>query len=174
MGRDKEGNQLISLFKGKKIVLVLTNMMTLVKLYLICRCLTKVCIYLKVWQITIKEADKGSAVVLMDSDYYKEKVENILSNRSGYEKLPGNADNKIVNKISKLIDQYENCLTQKEIKCSTLFEHKSSLIYCLPKIHKIHTIINEVRKQRAEHINVHNPEDLSSRPTVAGPNFPTH
>ena len=125
-------------------------------------------------QITIKEADKGSAVVLMDSVYYKEKVENILSNRIAYEKLPGNVDNKIMNKISKLVHKYENCLTQKEIKYLSLFEYKSSLFYCLPKIHKSQTIINEVRKQKAELINLHKPEDLSFRPIVAGPNCPTH
>ena len=63
-----------------------------------------------------------------------------------------------MNKISKLVNEYGNYLTQKEIKYLTLFKRKSSLFYCLPKIHKSQTIINEVRKQRAEFINVHKPE----------------
>ena len=123
--------------------------------------------------ITIKEADKGAAVVLMDSELYKLIIENLLSNTVAYEKLPANIDNKIMNKLTKLVNLYKNELTEKEVKYLTQFEFKSSYFYGLPKIHKSQYIMNAIKAQNTEVIQLNMPDDLCFRPIVAGPSCPT-
>ena len=124
--------------------------------------------------LTIKEADKGSAVVLMDSNFYRKKIENILLNENAYERLSTNNDNKVMSKLKKLVNTYKNILTEKEAKYLTSFEFKSSYFYGLPKIHKSKSIINEIKEQKSDIICLERPDDLSFRPIVAGPNCPTH
>lgn len=51
--------------------------------------------------IIIKEADKGGAIVIMDINYYKEKMEEQLMNSQYYSEIPENADSKTIKKIKK-------------------------------------------------------------------------
>lgn len=46
----------------------------------------------------IKEADKGSAVVIMDSNFYKEHIMNMLSNTVYYKEIEDNDDKKTMQK----------------------------------------------------------------------------
>ncbi|CAC5397420.1 unnamed protein product [Mytilus coruscus] len=63
----------------------------------------------------IKEADKGGGIVIMDKDHYKEMVLNQIEDGVFYQKLNGNRDKSIMSKIRKLIKEYSNSLTNKEI-----------------------------------------------------------
>ena len=69
--------------------------------------------------LIFKESDKGGACVIMDSEYYKSKILNILQDKETYSKLGRNLDNKILKKIEKLTETYKNQLTEKEIKYLT-------------------------------------------------------
>ena len=51
----------------------------------------------------IKEADKGGATVTMDSNYYKDKIEDMLSDSEYYSKLSSNPQKEIVQAYNKLI-----------------------------------------------------------------------
>jgi hypothetical protein len=62
--------------------------------------------------IVIKEADKGSAVVLMDKIYYKDKLLEQLTDNNTYEKISKNMDRNIINKIKKLSEKYKSILTK--------------------------------------------------------------
>lgn len=124
--------------------------------------------------IIIKEADKGSAVVLMDSDFYKEKIEEIINDENYYEELTENRDKDIMKNIFKLVSSFSNELTEKEFKFLTKFDYKTSNFYGLPKVHKSNIIKLAVEQQKSEIITVWRPQDLKLRPIVAGPVCPTH
>ena len=49
--------------------------------------------------IVIKEADKGSAVVVLDKDFYKEKILEMINDREFYEELTDNKDKSIISKF---------------------------------------------------------------------------
>ena len=85
--------------------------------------------------IIIKEVDKGSTVVIMNTSYYEEKIKSILTNSNAYKKLTTNKDRSIMSDICKLTSIYETILTKKEKGYVSSFEYKSSLYYGLPKIH---------------------------------------
>ena len=51
----------------------------------------------------IKEADKGGATVIMDFNYYKDKIEDMLSDSEYYSKLSSNPQKEIVQAYNKLI-----------------------------------------------------------------------
>ena len=124
--------------------------------------------------LVIKEADKGAAVVLMDSDYYKEKIMHMLNDRDFYKHIPHNIDKTTIRKIKETLNHYQDCFTKKEISYLTNFEYKTSLFYGLPKVHKSAIIIKAIEDIISEYINVPHPTDLKMRPIVAGPACPTH
>jgi hypothetical protein len=124
--------------------------------------------------IIIKEADKGSAVVIMDVDYYTKRVNDIITNATAYQVLPSNNDKQIMNKMKSFINNYKKELTENEIKYLTKFEYKTSNFYGLPKIHKSSIITTAIQNQKSEIIITQRPADLKLRPIVAGPMCPTH
>ena len=124
--------------------------------------------------IIIKEADKGSAVVIMDKDYYKNKITNILNDEITYTEIKDNQDKKITGKVAKLLRNSTANVTEKESDYLTKFETKTSQFYGLPKIHKSQQIKDAVTQQNSMCVNLKCPEDLTFRPIVAGPACPTH
>ena len=52
--------------------------------------------------IVIKEADKGGTVVIMDSNYYAEKINHMLQDTNTYEELSQDDNKKIISKIKEL------------------------------------------------------------------------
>ena len=46
--------------------------------------------------IIIKEADKGSAVVILDKTYYKIKIQEISKDEANYKLIDTNIDNNII------------------------------------------------------------------------------
>ena len=67
--------------------------------------------------IVIKEADKGGALVIMDKNFYEEKMvlADHLSNTETYVKVGDDADKKAMKKLVKLVDKHSDCLTKNEI-----------------------------------------------------------
>ena len=98
--------------------------------------------------LIIKEADKGSAVVLMNATFYEQKILEILNNSKEYKRVPKDMDVNTMNKIKRLIKVHENHLTKEERDYVINFEWKSSLFYGLPKIHKSNTITKEIKISR--------------------------
>lgn len=124
--------------------------------------------------IIIKEADKGAAVVIMDTEYYKEKVHELILDENTYEKLEEDMDKQVMKRIFLLMSKYSSELTENEIKYITKFEYKGSNFYGLPKVHKSNLINCAIEIQKSEVICVHKPHDLKLRPIIAGPACPTH
>lgn len=123
--------------------------------------------------IVIKEADKGGAVVIMDSDYYCTKIEDMLKDTDFYRKLDSDIDSETRKMINKLVGKYSDILHEKEIDYLSSFEHTTSYFYGLPKVHKSDEIINAVREQKSEYVCCNRPADLKFRPIVGGPNSAT-
>ncbi len=123
--------------------------------------------------IVIKQADKGGAVVIMDRDYYKDKVGSMLLDRTHYQDVDSNEDKKVSDKISRFIDKYKHELKTQEIKYLTKHDWRTSNFYGLPKIHKSKEIKTEVEKVNSTYIHLEHPTDLTFRPIVGGPECPT-
>ncbi|CAC5375871.1 unnamed protein product [Mytilus coruscus] len=64
--------------------------------------------------IIIKEADKGGAVVIMNKEYYKDKVLEQLKDTEFYKEKKRIKDNTIMRKIKHLIKKYPDSITSKE------------------------------------------------------------
>lgn len=124
--------------------------------------------------IIIKEADKGSAVVIMDREYYKSLCLSVLENSTYYEKQPSYESKEVMQKLKTIINEYGQQLTEKETKYLLSFNIKTSNFYGLPKIHKSQTIKDKCKISESTYINVTSPDDLTIRPIVAGPTCETH
>ena len=77
--------------------------------------------------IIIKPADKGSSIVIMNVEYYRDKLvmEGHLQTNA-YKKCDNNIDNKVKAKLDILIDKYSHCLTQNEKDCIKNYQWKTS------------------------------------------------
>lgn len=124
--------------------------------------------------LVIKQADKGGAFVIMDKDYYIDKMSEQLKDSKTYRLLEENEDKRIMTKIKTFVKQHKDILTEKETDYLTKFESKTSNFYGLPKVHKSSQITETVLKMKTDYIECNRPEDLKMRPIVGGPNCPTH
>ena len=82
--------------------------------------------------IIIKEADKGSAVVIIGKTYYRTIIKKILND----ELLDANIDSKIISKITKFYRIHNKSVTKKEKDFSTDYIPQTSNFYGLLKVHK--------------------------------------
>ena len=74
----------------------------------------------------------------------------------------------MANKYEPLLTKAEKLhLFQRNICFST------SNFYRLPKVHKSKQINDAIQPQNNEYIEIHEPDDLTVRPIVGGPNCPT-
>ncbi|CAG2205048.1 unnamed protein product [Mytilus edulis] len=119
--------------------------------------------------IIIKEADKGGAIIIMDTNFYKEKVMEQLNDEEYYKQITNNPDKATKKRLKKLIKDYDQCLTEKEIAYLCDFDPKESNFYGLPKVHKSAQIQNTVRDQNNVYVETFRPADLKLRPIIAGP-----
>ena len=125
----------------------------------------------------MKEADKGRATVIMDKIFYKNKIEELLSDTENYTLIKGdNQDKSIMKKNQKLLQKFKEETTKAEKECIDKFSCKTSNFYGLPKIHKSKCINEAIKEQDADYIKlyVQAPNDLKFRPIVVGPLSPTH
>ncbi len=124
--------------------------------------------------IIIKKADKGGMLVIMDIDFYRDKMvlgDHLSTNT--YEVASQNADDEVMKNLSKLISKHEKCLYPKEIRYINNTSWKSSNIYVIPKIHKNQTIKTACNNTNKEYLHIPLPQDLKGRPIIAGPESPT-
>ena len=124
--------------------------------------------------IVIKEADKGGAVVIMDSEKYKQLVNGMLNDTNYYEKLHGDPSKSDKIRYQKLIEEFKDQFTRKELDYLKRFEVKSRNLYGLPKIHKSEVINKACEKSKSHTVIVSDVTDLKLRPIVAGPSCQTH
>ena len=125
-------------------------------------------------EIIIKKADKGGCIVIMDTDWYKNKL--VLETHlytSTYTAIPAYKQYQVIKNLNNLIKKYKSNLTEKEIDYLTKFTWKTSNFYVLPKIHKSKKINDHISLYCDEYIECPHPDDLKSRPIVAGPESPT-
>ena len=88
--------------------------------------------------ITIKKADKGSAVVVMNTtDYLREGYRQLLD-ENFYQKIPNDITNKISERIADQLTKMRslNLITEKNFDYLNITEPKEARFYLLPKIHK--------------------------------------
>ena len=119
--------------------------------------------------IVIKEEDKGGIVVIMCTKHYCKIIYDHLDNKQIYKRTDSTCDTKVMEKIKKLTQKYENILTKLEIDYLTNFSTSTSIFYGLPKIQKSALISEATAKQNNEYVEVLEPSDLKLRPIVPGP-----
>ena len=63
----------------------------------------------------IKEADKGGAVVIMNTKYYLKMISDHLNDKTIYKMVESNCDVKVMKGIARIIEKYEDNLTKREL-----------------------------------------------------------
>ena len=124
--------------------------------------------------IIIKKADKGNTLVILDTEFYRDKL--VLAdhlNTDTYSIAPANADKKVFKDLKTLMKKYEKCFTNKEMDYILNEDWKSSNFYVLPKIHKNSRIKDKFKNCNSEYVHMDVPNDLKGRPITAGPCSPT-
>ena len=89
-------------------------------------------------EITIKPADTGGAIVIMNTKYYIKEAERQLSDEATYKRIKTDQTNKHQKEVYDYLDQM---VTKKDIteKMASFLKNKTPRtpqIYFLPKIHK--------------------------------------
>ena len=88
--------------------------------------------------IVIKKADKGAAVVIMDTTDYLREGYRQLNDPNFYTKLEHDPAKTISDKICKVLTEIKNCklITEKNFDFLNIKEPKAGRFYLIPKIHK--------------------------------------
>ena len=123
-------------------------------------------------EIVIKQDD----VVIMMKKYYHEMVMELLLDHSSYtEASDEDPDKRVMEIIKEYADEYTpDVLTEKENEYISEFSKTSSKFYCLPKIHKSKEIEKIMEERPADHLRMPEPPNISRRPIVGGPKWPTN
>ena len=125
--------------------------------------------------IVIKKADKGGMFVILDKDFYRDKM--VLKdhlNTDTYEIVGKNEDNKVMKRLAEHLKKHSKCLHEAEISYINNKNWKSSNIYVSPKVHKSEEIIRKAQSSNEQYIQMPCPQNLKGRPIIAGPMAPTH
>ncbi len=124
--------------------------------------------------IVLKKADKGNTLVIMERDFYRDKLvlgDHLL--QPTYIKVRESEVNRVSYNLKELMKRHSGCLFPKEFQYITDFDSSHSNFYVLPKIHKNSEIIKEVNENNNVYLHLKTPSDLKARPIVAGSNSPT-
>ena len=76
--------------------------------------------------IVIKEADKGRAVIMMNTKHYLKMISDHLNDETTYKMVEANCDAKVMKGIAKIIEKYKDNLTKKEKEYLTSFPYTTS------------------------------------------------
>ena len=120
--------------------------------------------------IVIKKADKTNVFVIMDKEFYRDKL--VLGdhlNTSTYELTDENSDKKVFNKQEKLMRKHQKCLTPKEMSYITKYDWKTSNFYVNPKISKCKEIKDRIKTNTSNYLKMTPPMTLKGRPIISGP-----
>ena len=125
-------------------------------------------------EVIYKKCDKGSAVCILNKDFYKVRILEVLNCSSKYEMLNRNTDYFIISNLkNKFCTKYRNMLTKKEVSAIVDFNYKTTNIYGLPKIHKSSIIKQAIQNIESNYLWLTNPVDLKFRLIFGGPQSPT-
>ena len=124
--------------------------------------------------IIIKKLDKTNIMVVMDTDFYKNKLVlgDHLKNESTYETTSEKVDRNSFTNVKRLMDKHRLCLTKDEYEFITDYEWKSSNFYVNPKIAKCKEISDRIAELKCNYIHIEAPMTLKGRPIIAGPESP--
>jgi hypothetical protein len=88
--------------------------------------------------ITIKKADKGSAIVIMNTEDYVREAEYQLSNAKAYQKLDSDPSETVCREIQQILDHMlaMHVIDHKCHKYLSPVDPRPGRFYLLPKIHK--------------------------------------
>ena len=89
--------------------------------------------------IAIKEADRGSAVVVWDIENYCGEAYRYLDNRSVFEKLGSYPISQLEAEVNNVVSEIQVCeqtLSDKEVEYEQVSASKLGRFYLLPKMHK--------------------------------------
>ena len=96
--------------------------------------------------ITIKPADKGGALVIMDTVDYEAACKKMLNNRIHYKEIQQDPTPRIVEEVAKVSNEMYNQHLVTEFERDTLIKgSRTPLFYGLPKIHKFFDIFPSLR-----------------------------
>ena len=125
--------------------------------------------------IIIKKADKGGGIVIMDTSYYVDKVNECLSNPKLYKKCDIKAVKTAMNKVKTFVTNNRKYFDGKNHEGRYIkdFDYKEASFYGLPKIHKSTSIQDTMKKANNIYVKMEVPNDLSFRFITAGPVSPT-
>ena len=112
-------------------------------------------------------------MVLMNKPHYKRMTFQHLHDANTYQKTDEKCDNRFMKQIGELVNKYESLLIKTERLYLTNISFSTSNFYGLPKVHKSKQINEAIQQQNNEYIEIHEPDDLTVRPIVGGPNWPT-
>ena len=95
------------------------------------------------------KADKGSSPVLLDKDFYRDKVLQKL-NTPTYTKLQRNMDYAVNLKLQCFVKKYSTHFTPNEKRAILNFDYRTTNIYAPPKIHKSKLISDKLEEVTGE------------------------
>ena len=122
-------------------------------------------------ELTIKEADKGSGIVIMPKTFYNRKILEMLQDAT-YEE--SDVDCSTLVKLTKAFaTKHKNAFSKKEFEAITRQESYLATFCGLPKIHKSSMIQQAIADQQTELITCLVPDDLKFRPIVSCGDCPT-
>ena len=125
----------------------------------------------KLDNIVIKEADKGSGVVIMSKSFYHRKILDMLEEDTY---VISDIDcSTLVKRTKAFVGRYKSQLHKKELEAIIKQEAYIANFYGLPKIHKSQVIQRSITIQNSEFIVCPEPSDLKFRPIVSCRDCPT-
>lgn len=99
----------------------------------------------QIQRITIKEVDKWSAVVLINTVYYIALVLSILEDTTYYVKVQHHSKQKIMRNLKTILNSFTEGLTGKKYDYMNNFKSKPCQFYNISIIHKSDKISNTCR-----------------------------
>ncbi|XP_033122020.1 uncharacterized protein LOC117121033 [Anneissia japonica] len=110
--------------------------------------------------ITIKPADKGGSITIMDTNDYISEAESQLSNEQFYKSLPKDFTKSFKREVNHLLAGLGDDI-KKATQNLIPNEPKPGTFYCLPNLHKLPKLTSEATKTNPEPIGL----DTLSTPT---------
>ena len=126
------------------------------------------------FNIIIREADKGSSIVVMDRSFYLREGLKHLS-ISKYLKLDideRSAIKRLKSARSKFLTEFKHILLKPEADYIENFNHNLAHMYLNPKVHKSEEIISHINQSKSTTITAPEPKDLPFRPIISGTRCP--
>ena len=68
------------------------------------------------------EADKGGAVIIMNTKLYVKMISDNLNDETTYKMVQSNCDAKVMKGIAKIIEKYRNNLTKKDLRKKNILQ----------------------------------------------------